>query len=117
MNATKIMNEDGKVVYIPNKVIANESLENLSRRRYFVYNFRIPFKKAIGKPEIVRDRLELIEGKISEYDPIEIIIKTDIPNANDFVYIFEVKMPEYDKDFDREIRSFLIKYIFPEEEK
>jgi hypothetical protein len=56
-----------------------------------------------------------IEGKISEYAPIDIEIKTEIPNANDFVYIFEVKVPEENDDFDREMREFLIPYIFPRE--
>ena len=61
----------------------------------------------------VRDMLHLIEGKITEYAPLKVEIKTEIPNANDFVYIFEVEMPEEDEDFDREIREFLMEYIFP----
>ncbi len=55
----------------------------------------------------------LIEGKISEYDPIDVDITTEIPNANDFVYIFTIKVPEENDEFDREIREFLIPYIFP----
>jgi small-conductance mechanosensitive channel len=61
MSYTKIMNTEGKVVYIPNKIISVESLENLSRRRFFLYNFRVPFKKSIGQPDVVKDMLMMIE--------------------------------------------------------
>jgi small-conductance mechanosensitive channel len=114
MSYTRMTNQEGKLVYIPNKILASESLENLSRRRFFLYTFRVPFKKSIGSPKKARDMLHLIEGKITEYDPLKIEIKTEIPNANDFVYIFEVRMPEEDTDFEREIREFLVEYVFPE---
>ena len=39
---------------------------------------------------------------MSEYSPIGIEIKTEIPNANDFVYIFEVKIPEENNDLKNE---------------
>ena len=111
------MNTEGKVVYIPNKIISAESLENLTRRRFYLYTFKVPFKKSIGQPEVIKDMLMLIEGKISEYDPIDIAISTEIPNANDFVYVFEVEMPEENKDFEREIRDYLVPFIFPKESK
>jgi small-conductance mechanosensitive channel len=114
MNYTKVMSSEGKVVYIPNKVITAENVENLTRRRYFVYTYRVPFKKTIGDPKEVKNILNIIEGKLSEYAPIEIKITSDIPNANDFVYIFTVKVPEEDNEYDREIREFLVPFIFPE---
>jgi small-conductance mechanosensitive channel len=117
MSYTKIMNTEGKVVYIPNKIISIESLENLSRRRFYLYNFKVPFKKAIWQPDIVKDMLMLIEGKLSEYDPIDIKIYSEIPNANDFVYVFEVQMPEENRDFERKIRDYLVPFIFPKESK
>ncbi len=113
LNYTKIMNTEGKVVYIPNRTLNTEQLENLTRRRFYLYSYKVPFKKSIGDPESIRDMLMIIEWKIGEYAPIEIEIKTEIPNANDFVYIFDVKVPEKNDDFDREIRGFLIPYIFP----
>jgi hypothetical protein len=61
--------------------------------------------------------LMMIEWKISEYDPIDISISTEIPNANDFVYLFEVQMPEENKDFEREVRDYLVPFIFPKEIK
>lgn len=61
LNYTKIMSTEGKVVFMPNKVLNTEQLENLSRRRFYVYTFKIPFKKTCGDPEIVRDTLMLIE--------------------------------------------------------
>ncbi len=109
------MSIEGKVVYIPNRILMMEQLENLTRRRFYTYIFRIPFKKAIGSPTDVHDILMLIEWKIGEYSPMSIDITSEIPNANDFVYIFTVKIPEESEEFDREIREFLIPYIFPEE--
>lgn len=117
LSYTKIMNTEGKVVYIPNKIISAESLENLTRRRFYLYVFRVPFKKSIGHPELVKDMLMLIEWKISEYDPINISISSEIPNANDFVYVFEVQMPEENSDFEKEVRDYLVPFIFPKETK
>jgi hypothetical protein len=108
-----MMSEEGKVVYVPNRILNTEYLENFTRRRFYLYTYRVPFRKAIGDPGKIQDMLMLIEGKIGEYSPIEIEIKTEIPNANDFVYIFFVKVPEKNDDFDREMREFLIPYIFP----
>jgi small-conductance mechanosensitive channel len=110
------MSEEGSVVYIPNRTLNTEYLENLTRRRFYVYTYRVPFKKSLGDPEKIRDMLMLIEGKISEYSPIDIEVKTEIPNAVDFVYVFTVKVPEENDDFDREIREFLVPYIFPKGE-
>lgn len=59
----------------------------------------------------------LIEGKINEYAPMEIEIKSEIPNATDFVYIFNITMPEENEEFETEMRTFLVPYIFPKEEK
>lgn len=113
LNYTKVMSNEWKVIYIPNRTLNTESLENLTRRRLYLYTYRVPFKKTIGEPEKIKDMLMYIEWKMSEYSPIGIEIKTEIPNANDFVYIFEVKIPEENEEFDREIREFLIPYIFP----
>lgn len=115
LNYTKVMNTEGKVVFIPNRVLNTEQIENLSRRRFYVYTFKVPFKKACGNPDTIEDILMLIEGKITEYAPIDIEITTEIPNANDFVYIFTVNMPEESEEFERDIRNFLIPYIFPRE--
>ncbi len=114
MNYTKIMSSEGKVVYIPNRSLSTEQIENLTRRRFFVYTYRVPFKKTLGDPKEVKNILSIIEGKLSEYAPIDIKITTEIPNANDFVYVFTVKVPEEDDEYDREIREFLVPFIFPE---
>jgi len=107
------MSTEGKVVFMPNRVLNTEQIENLSRRRFYVYTFKVPFKKTCGDPDMVEDTLMLIEGKISEYAPIDIDISTEIPNANDYVYVITVNMPEENTEFERDIRSFLIPYIFP----
>lgn len=107
------MSTEGKVVFMPNKVLNTEQIENLTRRRFYVYSFKVPFKKTIGDPEIVRDTLMLIEGKIDSYSPISVDIGTEIPNANDFVYVITVTVPEESPEFERDIRNFLIPYIFP----
>ncbi len=113
LNYTKIMSDEGKVVFMPNRVLNTEQIENLSRRRFYVYIFKIPFKKSCGDPHAVMDTLMLIEWKIMEYAPISVTITTDIPNATDFVYSIKVDMPEKNEDFNREMRNFLIPFIFP----
>jgi small-conductance mechanosensitive channel len=112
LNYTKIMSTEGKVVFMPNKVLNTEQLENISRRRFYVYTFKIPFKKNSGNSESVKDTLMLIEGKIAEYSPIKVSISTEIPNANDFVYVISVNVPEENEEFERDIQNFLIPYIF-----
>ena len=107
------MDINGKVVFIPNRTLNTENLENLTRRRFFVYTYKVPFKKGIGDADKIKDSIMFIEGKIGEYAPISITITTEIPNANDFVYVFEVKVPEADEEFDKEIQEFLIPFIFP----
>ena len=116
LNTTKIMSTEGKLVYMPNRTLNTEQLENLTRRRFFIYAYRVPLKKALWDPKEVQNIIRIIEGKLSEYRPIEIKITTEVPNANDFVYIFTVKVPEEDDEYDRQIREFLIPYIFPEKE-
>ena len=108
------MSSEGKVVYIPNRSLSTEQIENLTRRRFFVYTYRVPFKKTLGDPKEVKNILSIIEGKLSEYDQIDTKIKTEIKNAKDFVYVFTVKVPEEDDEYDREIREFLVPFIFPE---
>lgn len=115
LNYTKIMSTDGKVVFMPNKVLNTEQLENLSRRRFYVYTFKIPFKKNSGNPEQVKDALMLIEGKIAEYSPIKVTITTEIPNANDLLYVISVNVPEENEEFEKDIQNFLIPYIFAQE--
>lgn len=113
LNYTKIMSTEGKVVFMPNKVLNTEQIENLTRRRFYVYSFKVPFKKTIGNPDIVKDTLMLIEGKIDSYAPISVEMSTEIPNANDFVYVITVTIPEESPEFERDMRNFLIPYIFP----
>ena len=117
LNYTKIMSNEGKVVFMPNRVLNSEQIENLSRRRFYAYVFKIPFKKSCGDPDSVKDSLMLIEWKINEYAPISLEILAEIPNATDFVYSITVNMPEKNEEFEREFREFLIPYIFPIEKK
>ena len=117
LNYTKIMSDEGKVIFMPNRVLNTEQIENLSRRRFYIHTFKVPFKKSGGDPDFIRDTLMLIEWKINEYAPMEIEIKSEIPNATDFVYIFNVTLPEENEEFETEIRNYLISYIFPRESK
>jgi small-conductance mechanosensitive channel len=45
LNYTKITRRTGEVVYIPNRTIYAEIIENISRQRYVVYTYIIPFSK------------------------------------------------------------------------
>lgn len=103
----------GEVVFIPNRLIYTETLENISRRRFFDYIYRIPFRKQSDMNDI-RTRMRIIEGKIASYDPIEVTYDTEIPNAVDLVYKITILLPEENEVFDTEMRHFLMEHIFIE---
>ena len=103
----------GEVVFIPNRLIYTETLENISRRRFFDYTYRIPFKKQSNTNDI-RTRMRIIESKIASYDPIEVLYDSEIPNAVDLVYKITIMLPEENEQFDYEMRHFLMEHIFIE---
>jgi small-conductance mechanosensitive channel len=106
----------GEVVFIPNRLIYTETLENISRRRFFDYTYRVPFKKQSDVSDI-KTRMRIIEGKIASYDPIEVLYDTEIPNAVDLVYKITIMLPEENESFDYEMRHFLMEHIFVEATK
>lgn len=111
LNHTKVTNNTGEVVYVPNKTIYSESVENLSRRRFFSYEYLIPFAKWASAQE-VHTALKIIEWKILSYAPIDIVHVAESPNATEYLYRITVKIPEENKKIDTEIREFLVSYIF-----
>lgn len=106
----------GEVVFIPNRLIYTETLENISRRRFYDYTYRIPFKKQSNVDDI-KTRMRLIESKIASYDPIEVLYDTEIPNAVDLVYKITIMLPEENEKFDDDMRHFLMEHIFIEAAK
>lgn len=113
LNHTKMTRITGEVVFIPNRLIYTETIENLSRRRFYDYTYRIPFRKQSDMNDI-RTRMRIIEGKIASYDPIDVIYDTEIPNAVDLVYKITILLPEENEAFDYEMRHFLMEHIFIE---
>lgn len=111
LNYTKITNQTGELVYIPNRIIYSETVENISRERFETYEYIIPFPKASPSADI-QERVRLIEWKISEYNPLKTEWKMENPNAWDFVYRVIVKLPEESELIDREIRLYLMEHIF-----
>lgn len=111
LNHTKITNKTGEVVFIPNKTIYSEVVENLSRRRFHSYDLLIPFAKT-DDPKDIDISLRLIEGKINTFYPLHIDYTASSPNATDFVYTISVDLPEKSDYFESEMRKFLIKHIF-----
>ncbi|MBC7498854.1 mechanosensitive ion channel [Candidatus Gracilibacteria bacterium] len=116
LNYTKMTRLTGEVVFIPNRLIYTETLENISRRRFYDYVYRIPFKKQSNVADI-KTRMRIIESKIASYDPIEVLYDTEIPNAVDLVYKVTIMLPEENEKFDYEIRHFLMEHIFIEVSK
>ena len=112
LNYTKITNKTGELVYIPNRTIYTEVIENLSRQRYVTYTYLVPFGKNTHSGKDVAEQIRIIEWKISEYDPLEIEWETENPNASDFLYKAIVKFPEENEKIDKTIREFLMKHIF-----
>ena len=116
LNYTKITHMSGEVVFIPNRTIYIETIENLSRRRFFEYIYRVPFRKQSNVIDI-KTRMRIIEGKIASYNPIQILYDTEIPNAVDLVYKITIMLPEENEQFDDEMRHFLMEHIFIEATK
>jgi small-conductance mechanosensitive channel len=117
LNYTKITSKNGEVVFIPNRIVYTEVIENISRQRFKTYSYVIPFKKNWGNPDDIKKQLKIIEGKIYEYSPIGLTLETENPNSNDFVYIITVEFPDENEQINREIQDFLVDYIFPKNEK
>jgi small-conductance mechanosensitive channel len=113
LNYTKITNLTGEVVFVPNRTIYTETVENISHRRFFDYTYRIPFRKDADLTDI-RQRMRLIEDHIAGYSPIQVTYETEIPNAADLVYKVTIMLPEANEAFDDEMRHFLMGYIFVE---
>ena len=113
LDHTKMMASNGKVIYIPNTSIIMDQVENLTRRRFYTYEYQIPFKKDGRTAKSIRDTLMMVDGKISEYTPISVSVRTENTNASDFVYFYTVCLPEENAEFDREMQNFLIDFIFP----
>ena len=111
LNYTKITNQTGELVYIPNRIIYSETVENISRERFETYEYIIPFPKASPSADI-QERVRLIEWKISEYNPLKTEWKMENPNAWDFMYRVIIKLPEESELIDREIRLYLMEHIF-----
>lgn len=111
LNHTKITNKSGEVVYIPNKTIYSEVVENLSRRRFHSYELIIPFAKT-EDPTTIKLSMKLIEDKINSFYPLRISYESANPNATDFIYIVSVDLPEQSDFFENEMRKFLMEYIF-----
>lgn len=111
LNHTKVTNKSGEVIYVPNKTIYSESVENLSRRRFFQYEFQVPFAK--NEPaEIISLAMERIEAKINSFYPLDIEYISSNPNATDYLYTINVKLAKESKFFETEMQKFLMKYIF-----
>lgn len=112
LNYTKLTHLTGEVVYIPNRTIYTETIENLSRQRYETYTYLVPFAKGTSKGSDIRERMRIIEGKLSEYDPLSVEWEMENPNAWDFMYRIIVKFPEENDAIDRDIRMYLTEHIF-----
>lgn len=112
LNYTKITRRTGEVVYIPNRTIYAEIIENISRQRYVVYTYIVPFSKEKCSWKDIEERLKIIEWKISEYSPLLVEWHNENTNAWDYTYIIEVQFPEESESIDRDIRLYLTEHIF-----
>jgi small-conductance mechanosensitive channel len=111
LNYTKIMGYDGNVAYIPNRIISNETIENMTKNRYHLYTFKMPFRRSEDK-NFIKESMEDIEERINNYNPIELKIEMIDPNVQDYIYQIEIKLPEEDLEFEKDMRIFLYEYIY-----
>jgi small-conductance mechanosensitive channel len=112
LNYTRMTNKTGELIYIPNRTIYTEVVENLSRKRFETYTYLIPINKANTSKQDAEQELRIIEWKIAEYDPLLIEWEMENPNASDFMYRIIVRFPEKNDTIDREIRMYLTEHIF-----
>ena len=111
LNHTKVTNNTGEVVYVPNKIIYSEPVENLSRRRFFNYEILLPIAKTTESEEVA-NILDIIEWKINSFYPMEVLYSVSNPNATDLLYTINIKLPEENTFFETEMRKFLVTYVF-----
>lgn len=111
LNYTKITGQDGNVMYIPNRTITNETVENKTKSRYHLYSYKIPFRRT-ETPTFVKNALAQIEEKIESYDPISLEITHIEPNVQDYIYLIEVKLPEEDAEYEDEMQRFFCDYLY-----
>lgn len=112
LNYTKITKKTGEVMFIPNRTIYAEVIENISRERYITYTYIVPFSKSTSVWKDIKERLKIIEWKIAEYNPLLMEWRTENTNAWDFTYIIDVQFPEENDAIDRDIRMYLTEHIF-----
>lgn len=112
LNYTKLTKKTGEVLYIPNRTIYAEVIENISRERYVTYTYIVPFSKASSVWREIKESLKIIEWKIAEYNPLLVEWKTENTNAWDYTYIITVQFPEENEIIDRELRLYLTEHIF-----
>ena len=112
LNYTKLTKTTGEVIYIPNRTVYTEVVENISRERYCTYTYIIPFSKATSNARDIKQRLRIIEWKLSQYNPLLIEWETENTNAGDFTYKVSVQFPEENTTVDTEIRLYLTEHIF-----
>lgn len=115
LNYTKITNTTGEVIFIPNRLMYSEVIENVTRERFHTYKYVIPFKKYGSNSHDIKQQLKIIEWKIYEYSPIDVNWVTENPNSNDYVYTVSVTLPEEDNTFNDMMRNFLVDFIFADE--
>lgn len=111
LNHIKITNKTGEVIYVPNKIIYSEPVENLSRRRFFSYEIILPIAKTTPFAD-VQYILNAVEAKINSFFPVDVEYMQTSPNAWDFMYTITVKLPKENKFFETEMRDFMARYIF-----
>lgn len=112
LNYTRIMNYEGATSFIPNRMITERTIENLSRRKFFLYTFRIPFKRQSEDPVCVTNTLHSIEQYMTDLQPIDRKIEYIDINANDYIYEISLTLPEENRQVEADFRDFLTGCIF-----
>ena len=101
---------DGKLIFIPNRSLLSEKIENLTRRKFIRYEWKIPFTR-VSSALVIEKRLAIIREELekSGYEDISLNI-TEI-TMNDIVYTKSGNTKEGNQEFFESFHRFIVKHI------
>lgn len=110
LNYTKVIWMDGKLIFIPNRSLLSEKIENLTRRKFIRYEWKIPFTR-VSSALVIEKRLAIIREELekSGYEDISLNI-TEI-TMNDIVYTIGGNTKEGSQEFFESFHRFIVKHI------
>ncbi len=111
LNYTKITSLNGKVVFIPNRTLLSEKIENLTRRKYTQYQWKIPFTRT-STSTLIEKKLGIIRDELKKNEWIHDITTTvsDI-TMNDIIYTISGNIETDNQEYYEMFHNFILHNI------